>query len=132
MYLASYMEDLPKNAGIIWAMPTANSLPADLEFEVGAFLNGTEEGQQSKTQIYFKNEGSIHQNFFQIGYRQTWIFHKDTQIATYAYDNSGTVTEKENGITEPNWILDVNKSTITSSQWSLTFSRIDAEILGLK
>ena len=44
MVLDQYMADLPEYAGIIWAMPTADSIPADLEFEVGAFLNGTEEG----------------------------------------------------------------------------------------
>ena len=48
----------------MWAMPTADSIPADLEFEVGAFLNGTEEGSMTKTQINFMNEGKIHEDFY--------------------------------------------------------------------
>ena len=78
MVLNQYQADLPEYAGIIWAMPTADSIPADLEFEVGAFLNGTEEGSKTKTQIAFMNEGKIHDDFYKLRFRQTWIFHKET------------------------------------------------------
>ena len=132
MVLNQFTGDLPQYAGIIWAMPTADSIPADLEFEVGAFLNGTEEGSQTKTQINFKNEGKIHENFYKLGFRQTWIFHKETQIATYAYDSQGAVTEVANEITVPHWKLNANKSQITPTYWQLTFSRTDTETLGLK
>ena len=52
--------------------------------------------------------------------------------ASYGYDSNGKVTEKQNDITEPHWRLNTLKSSITDQKWSLTFSRSDTEMLGLK
>ena len=58
----------------MWAMPTADSIPADLEFEVGIVMNGAEE--QTKTHMHFINEGRIDNNYG-LNFNQAWIFGKD-------------------------------------------------------
>ena len=42
-------EQFPRNVGVIWAMPTATSSPANQEYEVGAFLNGKVDEPMTKT-----------------------------------------------------------------------------------
>ena len=72
MELTQYDEDLPENAGIIWALPMAASSPAAQKFEVNVFMQGTEEN--SKTHHVLNTEGELNDHFFMIGVTQSWLF----------------------------------------------------------